>query len=328
MSGTILFVDDDKGVLSSLDGLFADCGMNIFSTTCSAEALALVEQQEIAVIITESRVTDMTGLELLERVRDISPDTLRILLTSHADLINAVDAINQGFVFRFIVKPWDRRTLRQIVQDAVSRYQLIKTLKREDEESLLSAAQAIELKDPLTAGHCERVAYYALTMGRALQLSPEQMKDLKKGSWLHDCGKISVSRKVLNKTGQLTDHEYDLIRNHPRWGADLAYQAGLAPPVINIILRHHERFDGSGYPSGLAADDIPVEARIVTIADVFDALTTDRPYRMKFDSDRAVEIMRIMQGSVFDPRLLEVFLTQCMNSGAQGLPGRCTTDAP
>ena len=308
-----MLVDDEERELNSLDGLFADIGMNILRSSCASDALGLVKQEEIAVIISDNKMPEMTGLELLARVRAISPDTLRILLTSHADLLNAIDAINRGSVFRFIVKPWNKKALRNIVQDAVGRYQLIRNLKKDDEETVLAAAQEIELKDPLTAGHCERVAQFAITMGNALRFSPGHMKDLKKGSWLHDCGKISISKKVLNKTGKLTDHEYDLIKNHPRWGADLACQAGLPPSVINIILRHHERFDGSGYPSGLEGNNIPLEARIVTIADVFDALTTDRPYRARFDDGKAVEIMRMMQGSVFDPELLELFLPQCLN---------------
>lgn len=316
MTTTVLFVDDEERVLSSLDSLFGEAGLKVLSTIHCAEALRFVEQEEIAVVISDSRLPDMTGLELLARVQDISPDTLRILITSHADLTNALDAVNRGSAFRFIVKPWDRRVLKQIVQDAVERYKLIRNLKKEDEESLLFAAQSIELNDPLTAGHCERVAQYALAIGRELRFSPEQMTDLKKGSWLHDCGKISVSKRVLNKTGQLTDYEYDLIRNHPRWGADLAVQAGLSPTVTNIILRHHERFDGGGYPSGLGRDAIPLEARIVTIADVFDALTTDRPYRAKFEIGKALEIMRIMENSVFDPGLLEIFLRACLNPAA------------
>ncbi|MGB9082812.1 MAG: HD domain-containing phosphohydrolase, partial [Desulfuromonadaceae bacterium] len=127
-------------------------------------------------------------------------------------------------------------------------------------------------------------------------------------SWLHDCGKIGVPEAVLNFPGCLTEEEFETVMQHPRWGSEVARQARMPDTVINIILHHHERFAGKGYPSGLIGEHIPIEARIVSIADVFDALYSDRPYRKAFDFDQAIRIMHEISETHFDPQLMELFL--------------------
>jgi putative nucleotidyltransferase with HDIG domain len=254
----------------------------------------------------------MNGIDLLSMVKEISPDTSRILMTGHTDLETAVNAINSGEVFRFIIKPWQNDSLIKSVQDALEQYRIIHTLKSTDENTLLSLAEAVELKDGYTRGHCERVAEYALMIASEINMSDEAIKAIRHGSWLHDCGKIGVPEDILNKTSSLDPDEFEIIKNHPKWGADVVRKAAMSEPVINIIQFHHERYDGSGYPSGLKADEIPFEVRIVTVADVYDALTSNRPYRDKYSIDKTMEIMRIMRGSVFDPDILDLFLDMCV----------------
>ena len=145
-----------------------------------------------------------------------------------------------------------------------------------------------------------------------ISMTDETMKNIRNGSWLHDCGKIGVREDILNKKGPLDPDEFEIIKNHPKWGADVVRKASMSELIINIIQFHHERYDGSGYPSGLKADEIPFEVRIVTVADVYDALTTCRPYRDKYSIDKTMEIMRIMRGSVFDPDILDLFLDMCV----------------
>ncbi|RJQ49584.1 MAG: HD domain-containing protein, partial [Nitrospiraceae bacterium] len=241
-------------------------------------------------------------------VRDISPDTVKILMTGHAELSVAIDAINKGEVFRFITKPWDDDMMVSTVHDAVNRYHVLSSLKMQDEYKLLSLAQTIELKDSYTRGHCERVAKYALIIANALKLPEWIIKDLTYGCWLHDCGKIGVPENILNKKCSLNEEEFEIIKKHPRWGADVARQARLSETTIKIILYHHERYNGTGYPLGIKSKDIPLEARIVTIADVFDALTSDRSYRRRFSENEALEIMQSMKSSIFDPELVDIFL--------------------
>ena len=139
-------------------------------------------------------------------------------------------------------------------------------------------------------------------------LPEQQLEEIKHGSWLHDCGKIGVPERVLNHPGKLNEDDMESVMQHPRWGSDVARQAHMSEVVVNVILYHHERFDGAGYPSGLKGDEIPIEARIVAIADVFDALYSDRPYRKAYSLERALEIMQEMTATHFDPELVKTFL--------------------
>jgi putative nucleotidyltransferase with HDIG domain len=312
VSDTILFVDDEENILNSVERLFAEHDIKILKAENASRALDLFSKEEIAVIISDNQMPGMKGTELLARIRDISPDTLKILMTAHADLSVAVDAINKGEVFRFITKPWDDDILLRTVQEAINRYQIVLSLKKQDEAKLLSLAQTIELKDPYTRGHCERVADYALIMSNALNLSEEIRKALKYGAWLHDCGKIGVPEKILNKEGALTNDEFEIIKKHPQWGADVVKHALLSTSVVKIILHHHEKYGGGGYPAGIKGTDIPIEARIVAVSDVFDALTSDRPYRVKYSDDEAISLMLSMKDTILDPELVDIFIRCCV----------------
>ncbi len=312
MSGSVLFVDDEEYVLNSIERLFSDLDFNILKAANADEALKVFAHEEIAVIVSDHSMPGMKGVELLSKVKALSPDTLKILMTAHANLGVAVDAINDGEVFRFILKPWDNASLINTVEEAVNRYHVIQSLKNVDKSTLLSLAQTIELKDPYTRGHCERVSKYALMIANELDLSDELIKSINYGSWLHDCGKIGVPGNILNKTGPLDETEFNIIKKHPRMGSDVVRQANLSETIINIVLYHHERYDGTGYPTGLKGDSIPIEARIVTVADIFDALTSDRSYRDKYSEDRAIKIMFMMRGNVLDPVIIDTFLYRCL----------------
>lgn len=314
ITDTVVIVDDEEYVRKSIIRLFSDIDMRVLSASCADEALSLFQREEVAVIVSDNKMPGMKGIDLLTKIKEISPDTMKILMTGYADLSTAVDAINRGEVFRFITKPWEDEALIQTVQEAIRRYQIVQSLKKKDDSTLLSLAQTIELKDPYTRGHCESVARHALMIADLLKLTDEDKKALRYGSWLHDCGKIGVPENILNKNGVLDEHEFEIIKKHPRWGADVAVQAHMSDSIVKIILHHHEKYDGSGYPSGLRGHDIPFKARIVTIADVFDALTSDRPYRKRFEMQKAVDIMRMMKGNVFDPEILDVFLHYCLKT--------------
>ncbi len=312
MTGTVLFVDDEEDLLSSVDGLFIDYDLRILKAGSADEAINMFHNEEIAVIVSDQCMPGMKGTELLSKVKELSPDTLKIIMTDHADIGAAVDAVNRGDVLRFIIKPWDNVTLVRAVDEALKRYQTVQSLRNIDESAFLLLAQTIENKDPYTGGHCERVADYSLMMAQKLGLSDDFIKNLKFGAWLHDCGKIGIPENILNKKAPLSNREFDIVKKHPALGAEIATQAHLSQNIINIIQYHHERYDGSGYPSGMNKDTIPVESRIVTIADVYDALTSDRSYRKKYSTERAIKIMLAMSGVVFDPEILDVFLCTCL----------------
>ena len=305
---TVLFVDDEVSVLNSIERIFIDSDIRILRAENAQQALDIISREEIAVIVSDNQMPGMNGHVLLSEVKERSPDTFRIMMTEFADLETAVHAINNGEIFRFLLKPWQNDSLINSVQEALEQYRMIQSLKGTDESSLLSLADAVDLKDGYTGGHCRRVAEYAQLIANEISIRDETKKDIRNGSWLHDCGKIGVHKDILNKNGPLDLDEYEIIKNHPTWGADVVRKASMSNLTINIIYYHHERYDGAGYPYGLKADEIPLEVRIVTVADVYDALTTCRPYRDKYSIDKALEIMRIMRGSVFDPDILDLFL--------------------
>jgi len=305
---TVLFVDDEASSLHAVQQLFSDdIVMRLLVASSGEEALEIIRTEDVWLVVSENSLPGLSGIELLERIRHVSPLTGRILMTAHADLKTAIDAINISEAFRFITKPWDNNELKSVVREALERSEVVRELAHCAEGTILSIAQTIELKDPYTRGHCDRVAEYASTLAMKVGLPEENIASVKYGGWLHDCGKIGVPKAVLNFPGRLDEASLKIIHRHPLWGAEVARQAGLPADVVNMILYHHEKYDGSGYPYGLKGEEITIEARIVTIADVFDSLRTRRPYRAACSSDLVREIMREMSEAFFDPQLMELF---------------------
>ncbi len=317
MAEEILFVDDEEYILDIAQQIFAERGITILTALGAEEALDIISKHEIAVLVSDNHMPGMKGIDLLSRVKVLSPDTVKILMTGFADLETALDAINRVEVFRFIVKPWENTQLVGIVEDALERYRLVKSILRGDENMMRSLVHALELKDPYTRGHSERVAGYALMIAERLGLQEEALTSLSYGSWLHDCGKIGVSENILNNEGPLDEAEIHIIRNHPLWGADMARKGHLTRTIVDVILSHHERYDGKGYPSGLRGEEIILESRIVSVADIYDALTTERPYRMAYTRERALEMLISMKGNVLDPELVDCFVSIMQGDGSR-----------
>jgi putative nucleotidyltransferase with HDIG domain len=304
----VLLVDDEANILNALARLFLDRDVRVLRAENGEEALGIVRREPVAVVVSDNLMPGMRGVELLSQVRNLSPDTVRVLLTGYADLPTAIEAINRGEVFRFHVKPWVDEEIVRTVEEGVRRYQVVRSLRDGDEAALRSIAQTIELKDPYTRGHCDRVAAFALTIAEALRLPEGTRRAIKHGSWLHDCGKIGVPEGILNCPGKLSAADFEVVKKHPGWGAEVGRQANLPEEVINIILYHHERFDGRGYPTGAKGTEIPLEARIVAVADVFDAMSTDRPYAKGYDREEAMRVMGVLRGAALDPQLVDIFL--------------------
>ena len=322
MSRCVLFVDDEENILNSLKRLFQKSDIQVLTATSGGEALEILRRMDVAVMVSDQLMPGMKGDELLVKARSISPDTVRIIMTGHGDLPTALQAINAGEVFRFLLKPWENQVLRSTIDEALARHTLFRSLRNAEESTLLALAQTIELKDSYTRGHCERVAGYALRLAGDLGFSADRRRNIKFGSWLHDCGKIGVPESILNFKGPLSPTETETMRNHPRWGAEVATQAHLPAEVVNIILYHHERYDGTGYPHGISGAEIPLEARLVAIADVYDALRTDRPYEKGKSAEVAQAILRDLRGRSLDPELTDLFLQQAERDlrGGTALP--------
>jgi len=307
MAAEILFVDDDKLILKCSKDLFRSRGIDILTANDATQALELFEKHEIAVVVSDNMMPGMSGLEFLSKLGSISPDTVKVLISAYVDLPTALAAINNTEVFRYLLKPWNNEEILEVVKEGLRRYRMIHTIRREDESVLRSLAQTIELKDPSTKGHCDRVAVYALMIADAMGIPKETQRQIKYGSWLHDCGKIGVSEIILNGTGSLTETEFETMKMHTCWGADVAEKAHLSEVARNIIQYHHERYDGTGYPAGLCGESIPLETRIVSVADVYDALTMDRPYRKGYPDAEAREMIRSLSGESLDPEIVKVF---------------------
>lgn len=309
MTRTVLFVDDEQSILKALERMYLERDdIRCLFASSGAEGLQLLERENVCVVVSDYLMPGMRGIEFLARVKGRWPRTMRIMMTAYADLSIAIDAINKSEAYRFVTKPWNSVELMETIDEALMRYQLVESLSTKDETIYLSLAQAVELKDPYTKGHCDRVARYATALAQVAGIGNPVLEDIKYGSWLHDCGKIGVPERILNFPGRLGEDDLESVMQHPRWGSEVALQARMSEQVVNIILYHHERYDGAGYPSGLKGEEIPIEARIVAIADVFDALFSDRPYRKGYSIDQALEIMREMTTTHLDPKLMELFL--------------------
>lgn len=308
MTPVILFVDDEPSILAASRRIFLEEPVEVITACGGEEALAMLRERDVAVIVSDNMMPGMTGIQFLEKSKLIAPDAMRILMTGYADIQAAIDAINRGGVFRFLTKPWDNDHFRKTVLEGIREHHVVVALKSADEAKLLSLAQTIELKDHYTRGHCENVAKYALAIAAVAGISGDGMKDIKYASWLHDCGKIGVPEEILNYPGRLTEEMLFVVRKHSEWGADVAKKAALPDAVIGAILHHHEKYDGTGYPMNLSGSAIPLGARIVAIADVYDALTTDRPYRKAMPKEEALKIVCDGRGSWFDPELADLFI--------------------
>jgi putative two-component system response regulator len=305
---TIMFVDDEAGIRNSLKRLFDDSPHNVLIAASAAEALELLRVNTCALIVSDNQMPGESGIEFLNKARQLSPDTVRVMMTAYADLGTALNAINHCEAYRFVVKPWDNQELVELVDSCVLRFELLQSLRLKDEALYSSLAQTIELKDQYTRGHCDRVVEFSMALGKRLDLAPETMVHLQHGAMLHDCGKIGVPEAILNFPGKLDTDQMDVIRKHTDWGGEVARTAGMHQISVNIVLYHHEHYNGNGYPAGLAGDNIPLEARIVAVADVYDALASDRPYRKAMPPEVALREFMAMSGTVLDPVLVENFL--------------------
>ncbi len=306
----ILFVDDEQGVLKAVERLFRQADKEVLTALSGAEALKLFDEFEIAVLVSDQRMPEMLGTELVERVKVLSPNTVRIILSGYTDLRYLLEAINNGEIFRFITKPWDDDELISFVEMALEQYQQNMNFNSQEEQVLLALAQTIELKDPYTRGHCDRVAKLAMELAKRVGLEEGVIRSICHGSWLHDCGKIGVHEDILNFPGPISGDQVVQIKKHPNSGALIAQKANLPETVVNVIRYHHERIDGQGYPDGLSGEEIPIEAKIVAVADVYDSLATDRPYRKACSPEKIEKIMSEFRGCALDEELLDILMNE------------------
>jgi len=314
----VLFVDDEPLVLEGLRrSVHAEFVADL--AVGPEEGLAkLNEDGPYPVVVSDMRMPGMDGAEFLARVRDLSPDSVRVMLTGHSDMEAAARAVNEGQIFRFLSKPVTRKTLLSTLHACVARYHAVRIEKEQlkvtlealeqlDLGTLTALARAIDAKSEWTAGHSERVTNLALRMGQAMGLADKSLEILHRGGLLHDIGKIGTPPAILDKLGRLEPEEMRIMRDHVKTGIRILEPIPCFREALPMVAQHHEWFDGSGYPAGLAGENISLHARILAVADCYDALVSDRSYRKGIPAREALEILRQKSGTQFDPMIVEVF---------------------
>ena len=318
-----LIVDDEPRLRQVLVHLMRNDGFTCLEAGNGEEALVHLEQHTITLVMSDLRMPRMDGLELLRQIRGRWPDVAVVMITAVADVEVAVSCLAIG-AMDYLTKPFHLEEVRARVAQALEKRRLVVENRGYQESlqekvaaqarrleelflaSIQSLAEALEVKDPYTRGHSIRVSHYSVAIAKELGLDGEMVRQIELGGHVHDIGKIGVREDVLNKPGKLTDAEYEHIMTHPMVGwRILAPLLGETPVALNIVRSHHERFDGRGVPDRIAGRAISLEARIAAVADSFDAMTSDRPYRPDGLSVEAAlaEIVRC-SGSQFDPDIV------------------------
>jgi putative two-component system response regulator len=329
----VLLADDDAAVRSVLATILPAALYEVTEVGDGASALRFLQGSGADLVLSDLQMPVMGGLELLRRVRDHDDTVAFIVLTGAGTIENAVEALRLQ-ADDYLVKPFNVDEVLLSAERAVGYRRLLRENRayrshleervaeqaRQIEgllvDALRSLAAAIEARDDYTGGHVERVARYAAATGRELGLSGDELHALWVGAMLHDVGKIGVPDAVLRKPASLTPQEYEQMKRHPEIGARIMEGSSFLRPGYTAVLHHQERWDGQGYPFGLAGEAISLHGRIVAVVDTFDAMVSSRPYRSAASTEQAIAELRLHAGTQFDPRVVEAFL----RAAARGFP--------
>jgi putative nucleotidyltransferase with HDIG domain len=310
MAETVLVVDDNPHLLSGLSLALSMNGYEVRLAQNGAQAIEIMRHACVDLIVCDIMMPEMDGFALLERVRQMPqyvtvPFLFLTALSNSATLEKARSLAADDF----IAKPISPQGLAQVVHARLARARRVQSVHVEETllAALIAMARAIESRDPYTKGHVERVAIYAGALARELGWSEESLNQVRLAAILHDVGKLNVPDAVLNKPGSLSPEEWTLMRQHPSEGAQILNAFQSLQHVLNGVKYHHERYNGTGYPEGLAGKHIPEIARILAIADFFDAVTSDRPYRKGMTHHEALVLLQNGAGTHFDPEIASAF---------------------
>lgn len=328
----VLAVDDEPSAARLLSFILAPPAFRCTTACTAEEALVALQREPFDAVISDLQMPGLSGMELLLEVRHKHPHMAFLVTTGVDDVDVGVKAMRSG-ADDYLVKPLresavvaslenalHKRKLEQEVENyrqhleemvAERTHQLRAALEQVEqsyEDTLQSLGAAIDLRNNETEGHSQRVCRYSLEIARAMCWQDKQLGTLARGAYLHDIGKLGVPDGILLKRGPLTPEERKIMQRHSQIGFDLVKDIPFLADATDVVLMHHERFDGSGYPQGLKGQAIPMSARIFAIADTLDAVTSERPYQRASSFESAREIIRRLSGTAFDPQVVNVFL--------------------
>ena len=313
---TILIVDDEINNLQLLKRTFRG-KYRIITASNGLEGLETLKRNisDISLIVSDHKMPIMEGTKFLEEANKIAPDVIKILLTGFSDVEIITDAVNKCNLFQYVLKPFNPDELQEAVRNGLDKFDLassksliLKDLKELFYKTIKSIASALDAKDPYTHGHSMRVTLYSIILAKELNVEQDMLEQIEMAGLLHDIGKIAIPQAILCKPGKLTDDEFVIMKSHPVNSEKLIASIKKLQSVSPGIKHHHERWDGRGYPDKLEGENIPYCARIIALADTYDAMTSTRSYRVALPHEVAIEEIRKCAGSQFYPKLAEKFI--------------------
>ncbi|MFR2533864.1 MAG: HD-GYP domain-containing protein [Clostridia bacterium] len=318
----IIAVDDEIGIVDSLSIFLKRSGYDFTGVTDPVEAINLVKTEHFDMMILDFMMSPIHGDDVVEEIRKFNKDLYILLLTGHKDLAPPLETIRRLDIQGYCEKSDKFDQLLLLVESGIKSIEQMNEIKRINNElsdtyeklekayleSIETLRYTVEAKDPYTRGHSDRVSAYSVLIGEKLELQEEEIKTLRIGGLFHDIGKIGIPDSILLKEAKLSDDEYSQIKNHPAIGAHILNNATIFQDILPIVMHHHERYDGNGYPGKLKGEAIPYLARITAVADTFDAMTSKRTYRDALPLQTVISEIERCSGSQFDPAIASVFL--------------------
>ncbi|MBR3152336.1 MAG: HD domain-containing protein [Clostridia bacterium] len=318
----IIAVDDEIGIIDSLSVYLKRSGYSLTGVTDPMEAIERIKNEHFDLLLLDFIMSPIHGDKVVEEIRKFNKELYILLLTGHKDLAPPLETIKKLDIQGYCEKTDKPDQLLLLIESGIKSIDQMNMIKKINEElseskeklekSYLETIEilryTVEAKDVYTRGHSDRVSEYSVLIGEKLGLSEEELRTLRIGGLFHDIGKIGIPDSILLKESKLSDEEYSEIKNHPSIGAHILSNATIFKDIIPIVLHHHERYDGKGYPKMLKGEDIPLMARIAAVADTFDAMTSKRSYRDALPLDVVKEEIQKCSGAQFDPKVAEVFL--------------------
>jgi putative nucleotidyltransferase with HDIG domain len=329
----ILVVDDEEAIREVVSTMLESKGYRCTAVSNGRAAQEQVKRSTPDLVLSDMIMPEMDGIKLLDWLREYDPEVPVIMVTAIHDISTALEAIRRG-AYDYILKPFEKDQLflgvgralqhRRLVAENRS-YQLqlehqveertaeltraLGQLEQSYDDTLEALGSALDLKDAETEGHCQRVTAFTISIAKAMPVPAHYLAVLARAAFLHDIGKMAIPDGILRKPGPLTDDEKKIMRTHCEVGYNMLTRIPFLRDAAEIVLAHQEFYDGTGYPRGLKGDQIPLGARIFTIADSLDAMISDRPYRRALPMSHAREEIRRCSGTQFDPKVVEVFST-------------------